>query len=121
MLVGDDHGPTPSEFLLHALASCLTAGIANVAATRGIALSEVSSMLEGEMNLLGVLGLSDQVRSGYERIRVAVTVKGDAPPETLRALVDQSRRRSPVLDVLTNGVPVELSVEPSDSGDHVST
>jgi uncharacterized OsmC-like protein len=111
MLVGDDHGPTPSEFLLHALASCLTAGIANIAATRGIALSEVSSTVEGQINLLGVLGLSEDVRSGYERIRVAVIIKGDAPAEALRAIVEQSRRRSPVLDVLTNGVPIELAVE----------
>ena len=111
MLVGDDHGPTPSEFLLHALASCLTAGIANIAAARGIALSEVSSTVEAELNLLGVLGLSDAVRNGYERIRVSVTIKGDAPPEALQAIVDQSRKRSPVLDVLTNGVPVELAVD----------
>ena len=111
MLVGDDHGPTPSEFLLHALASCLTAGIASIAAARGIALCEVSSTVDAEMNLLGVLGLSDEVRNGYERIRVSITIKGDAPPEALHAIVEQSRRRSPVLDVLTNGVPVELAVD----------
>jgi uncharacterized OsmC-like protein len=107
----DDAAPTPSEFLLHALASCLTAGIANIAAARGIALSEVSSTVEAELNLLGVLGLSDAVRNGYERIRVSVTIKGDAPPEALQAIVEQSRKRSPVLDVLTNGVAVELAVD----------
>ena len=112
MLVGDDHGPTPSEFLLHALASCLTAGIASIAAARGIALSEVSSTVEAEINLLGVLGLSDEVRNGYERIRVSIiSIKGDAPAESLQAIVEQSRQRSPVLDVLTNGVPVELVVD----------
>jgi len=111
VLVGDDHGPTPSEFLLHALASCLTAGIANIAAARGIALTEVCSTVEAEINLLGVLGLSDEVRNGYERIRVAFTIKGDAPPETLQGIVDQSRKRSPVLDVLTNGVPVEVTAQ----------
>ena len=110
VLVGDDHGPTPSEFLLHALASCLTAGIANIASARGIALTEISSTVEADLNLLGVLGLSDEVRNGYERIRLSVTIKGDAPPEALQSIVEQSRKRSPVLDVLMNGVPVEVEV-----------
>jgi hypothetical protein len=36
VLVGRDNGPTPAEFVLHALACCLTAGIANIAAARGV-------------------------------------------------------------------------------------
>jgi uncharacterized OsmC-like protein len=111
VLVGGDHAPTPVEFLLHAIAGCLTAGIANIAAARGITLSEVSSTVEGDIDLLGVLGLSDSVRNGYERIRVSFEVKGDAPPEKLRQLVEQSRARSAVYDVLTNGVPVEIEVK----------
>ena len=107
VLVGGDHAPTPVEFLLHALAGCLTAGIANIAAARGITLSEVSSTVEGDIDLLG---LSDSVRNGYERIRVRFDVKGDAPAEKLRQLVEQSQARSAVYDVLTNGVPVEISV-----------
>jgi uncharacterized OsmC-like protein len=110
VLVGGDHAPTPVEFLLHALAGCLTAGIANIAAARGITLSEVSSTVEGDIDLLGLLGLSDSVRNGYQRIRVSFDVKGDAPAEKLRQLVEQSRARSAVYDVLTNGVPVEISV-----------
>ena len=111
VLVGDDHGPTPSEFLLHALASCLTAGIVSIAAARGIALTEVSSSVEANINLLGVLGLSDEVRSGYEHIRVSFTVTGDAAPETLQAIVEQSRQHSPVFDVLSNGVAIEVVVD----------
>ena len=110
VLVGGDAAPTPVEFLLHAIAGCLTAGIANIAAARGITLSEVSSTVEGDIDLLGILGLSDSVRNGYERIRVRFEVKGDAPAEKLRQLVEQSRARSAVYDVLTNGVPVEVSV-----------
>jgi uncharacterized OsmC-like protein len=98
------------EFLLHAIAACLTAGIANVAAARGVALREVSSTVEGDINLLGVLGLSDRVRNGYQAIRVAFQISGDAPPKVLRALVEQSRARSAVYDVLTNGVPVSVEV-----------
>jgi uncharacterized OsmC-like protein len=110
VLVGGDEGPTPVEFLLHAIAACITAGMANIAAARGVTLTEVTSTVEGDINLLGVLGLSDAVRNGYERIRVSFDVKGDAPPEKLRQIVEQSRARSAVYDVLTNGVPVEIAV-----------
>ena len=110
VLVGEDRGPTPIEFLLHGLASCITAGVANVAAARGVTLTSVESRVEGDIDLQGILGLSGTVRNGYERIRVNVTIAGDAPPEKLRQIVEQSRARSAVFDVLTNGVPVDVSV-----------
>jgi len=110
VLVGGDEAPTPVEFLLHAIAACITAGIANIAAARGVTLTEVTSTVEGDINLLGILGISDTVRNGYERIRVSFDVKGDAPAEKLRQIVEQSRARSAVYDVLTNGVPVEIAV-----------
>jgi uncharacterized OsmC-like protein len=111
VLVGGGNAPTPVEFLLHAIAACLTAGLANVAAARGVTLHEVSSTVEGDIDLLGILGLSDQVRNGYKGIRVAFTISGDAPGDVLRGLIDQSRARSAVYDVLTNGVPVSVDVE----------
>ena len=110
VLVGEDRAPTPVEFLLHAIAACITSGIANIAAARGVTLTEVSSTVEGDINLLGILGLSDEVRNGYERIRVSFEIKGDAPPEKLRQIVEQSRARSAVYDVLSHGVPVEIEV-----------
>jgi uncharacterized OsmC-like protein len=110
VLVGADNGPTPVEFLLHALGACLMAGIANVAAARGVTLTSVEARIEGDMDLLGILGLSDEVRNGYQRIRVAFRIDGDAPPDTLRKIVEQSRARSAVYDVLTNGVDVSVAV-----------
>jgi uncharacterized OsmC-like protein len=110
VLVGRDRGPTPVEFLLHALAACLTAGIGNIAAARGVTLSEVESTVEGDIDLRGILGLSDQVRNGYQGIRVHFTIKGDAPADKLEKIVEQSRQRSAVYDVLTHGVPVSVTV-----------
>jgi uncharacterized OsmC-like protein len=110
VLVGRDHGPTPTEFLLHALAACLTAGIANIAAARRITLTEVRSTVTGDIDLNGILGLNPEVRNGYQQITVRFTIKGDAPAETLRELVEQSRARSAVYDNLTNGVPVAIEV-----------
>jgi len=111
VLVGRDNGPTPVEFVLHALAACLTAGLANIAAARGVRLTEVRSTVAGDIDLNGILGLDPSVRNGYQNITVTFTVRGDAPPEKLRALVEQSRARSAVFDVLTNGVPVTLEID----------
>lgn len=113
VLVGTNHGPTPVEFLLHAIAACLTSGLANIAAARGITLRRVTSTVEGDIDLLGILGLSDDVRNGYRQIRVHLDVSGDATPEQLAALVDQSRRRSAVYDVLVNGTDVQVDVTTS--------
>jgi uncharacterized OsmC-like protein len=111
VLVGEDHAPTPVEYLLHAIASCLTAGIANIAAARGVELTKVSSTVEGDIDLLGIFGLSDgAVRNGYQQVRVSFRIEGDADDETLRGIVEQSRRRSAVYDVLTNPTPVVIDV-----------
>jgi uncharacterized OsmC-like protein len=111
VLVGRDNGPTPVEFVLHALAACLTAGLANIAAARGIRLTEVQSTVAGDIDLNGILGLNPAVRNGYQNITVRFTVKGDAPAEKLRELVEQSRARSAVFDIITNQVPVSIEVE----------
>jgi len=110
VLVGNDNAPTPVEYVLHALAACLTAGLANIAAARGINLTEVESTVEGDIDLMGILGLSDQVRNGYQQIAVRFKVRGD-DPEKLRQVVEQSRQRSAVFDIVTNGVPVSIEVD----------
>ncbi len=111
VLVGRDQGPTPVEFLLHALAACVTAGIGNIAAARGVTLYEVESTVEGDIDLRGILGISGEVRNGYRQLRLAFRIKGDAPAEKLAEIVAQSRARSAVFDVLTNGVPIDLVVD----------
>jgi uncharacterized OsmC-like protein len=110
VVLGRDRGPTPVEFLLYALASCITAGIANIAAVRGVTLTRVESTLVGDIDMQGILGLSDQIRNGYQQVRMQVRIEGDASAEELTEIVEQSRARSAVYDVLTNGVPVVLDV-----------
>lgn len=111
VLVGGDKAPTPVEFLLHSLSACLTAGIGNIASARGINLEMVESTVEGNIDLMGLLGLDETVRNGYQGIRVSFRIKGNAPEEDLKKLVFRSKDRSAVYDVMTNGVPVDLQVE----------
>jgi uncharacterized OsmC-like protein len=111
VLLGIDTGPNPAEYLLHALAACLTTSLVYVAAARGVELTEVESTLEGDMDVRGALGLDDDYRNGFERIRASFRVEGDAPEEKLREVVERASKRSAVYDMVTNGVPVELEVE----------
>ena len=111
VLCGQGNAPAPIEFLLHALASCIMAGVGNVAAARGVNLESVTASVEGDINLQGLLGLDEKVRNGYQGIRIKFAIKGDAPEEKLRQIVEQSRNRSAVFDVLKNGVAIDFSVE----------
>ncbi len=107
VLLGEDQGANPAEYVLHALAACLTTSMVYHAAARGIRIESMVSTLEGDLDLQGFLGLSDQVRPGYKNIRARFTVKSDASPEQLRELA----KFSPVHDIISNPVPVTIDIE----------
>jgi uncharacterized OsmC-like protein len=102
--------PSAVEYVLQALAARLTAGSANIAAARGINLTEVTSTVEGDIDVLGILGLSDEVRNEYQQIKVGFKLRGIDPQKVLR-LVEQSRQRLAVHEPVTNGVPVAIEVD----------
>lgn len=106
VLLGEDHGANPVEYVLHALAACLTTSLVYHAAARGIRIESVESRLEGDLDLQGFLGLSDKIRRGYKQIRVHFTIKTDASAEQLQELT----RFSPVHDVIANPVPVAITL-----------
>ncbi len=111
VLVAEDNAPTPVEYLLHAIAACLTSGLVNIAAARSVPLNSVTSKVEGDIDLLGILGLGGgTVRNGYQAMRVSFEIDADADEATVRELVAQSQRRSAVYDVLTNGTMVDVAV-----------
>jgi len=107
VLLGEDKGPNPVEYVLTALVSCMTTTMVYHAAAQGIKIESVESTLEGNLDLQGFLGLREDVRKGYENITVRFKVKSDASPEALEALT----KNSPVYDVVTNPVPVSVVVE----------
>jgi uncharacterized OsmC-like protein len=109
ILLGTDTGPNPAEFVLHALAACLTTSLVYVAAARGVRLTEVESTLVGDIDVQGALGLNDEYRNGYEQIRVSSRVKGDAPPEKIQEVIQCAQERSAVFDIVTHAVPVTVS------------
>ncbi|HKH18610.1 MAG TPA: OsmC family protein [Solirubrobacteraceae bacterium] len=110
ILLGTDTGANPAEYLLHALAACLTTSIVYVAAARKVPLISVESTLTGDMDVRGALGVDDERRNGFERIAVSFRVTGNAPAEKLREVVERGKARSAVYDMVTNGVPVAVEV-----------
>jgi uncharacterized OsmC-like protein len=110
ILLGTDTGANPAEYLLHALAACLTTSIVYVAAARKVELTSVESTLTGDMDVRGALGVDDEPRNGFERIGVSFRVAGNAPAEKLREIVERAKARSAVYDMVTGGVPVAVEV-----------
>ena len=111
ILFGHNEAPNPAEFVLHALAGCLTLTIVNIAAARKVELWHVTSELEGVLDARGATGLDTAYRNGFERIDVRFRIAGDAPPEKLQEIVERAKARSVVLDIVTNPVPVEVEAE----------
>jgi uncharacterized OsmC-like protein len=109
IFASEDNGVTPVEFVLVALASCLTAGVAAVAQNREIQLRKVSCTLEGGMDVRGILGMDTDIRNGYSDIKVTYKIDADASPDDIKALVAQSQKRSAVYDIITN--PTNVIVE----------
>lgn len=111
VLCGADNAPTPAELLLAALSACITAGIGNIASIRQVKLTSVETTVEGTIDLQGIFGMDQSIRNGFSTIRASFRIRGDASPEVLKGIVEQSVARSAVFDVLTNGVPVVIAVE----------
>ena len=105
----EDNGATPVEYVLVGLAGCLTAGIASVAQLRGIQLHSITATIEGEMDILGILGADPETRNGFEGITIRFTIDADGSRADLEALIAQSQKRSAVFDIVAN--PTNVLVE----------
>ena len=110
LFASEDKGATPVEYVLVALAACLTAGIAAVAQNRQIQLRSIKATLEAGMDMQGILGIDNEVRNGFDGIRVTFYIDADATRADIAALVAQSQRRSAVFDIITNPTNVAVGV-----------
>jgi uncharacterized OsmC-like protein len=107
VLLGEDKGANPVEFVLAGLSGCMTTTLAYHSAGRGLNIESIESEYEGDIDLQGLLDLDPKVRPGYREIRVKFRVKGDADEATIQELV----RKSPVYDTLANPVKIKIEVE----------
>src|SRR5262245_40351735 len=109
IFAAEDNAATPVEIVLAGLASCLTAGVAAVAQARKVQLRKVSATLEAGMDIRGILGMDEDVRNGFDGIKVTYNIDADGSPDDIKAIVAQSQKRSAVYDIIAN--PTNVTVE----------
>jgi uncharacterized OsmC-like protein len=108
ILLGDDQSASAGEFVLHALAGCITSTFVMHATARGIRVDEISTSLEGDVDLRGLLGLDDAVTPAFSAIRVKINVKADCSDDELDDLLAYSKAHSPITQTLSRPVPVAI-------------
>jgi uncharacterized OsmC-like protein len=108
VLLGHNEGANPVEFLLHALAGCVTTTTVLHAAARGIKLRKLSTELTGNIDLQGLLALDDSVPVGYESIHIRMDIEADCSDEDLAELIAFAQRHSPVCNTVCRPVPVTI-------------
>ena len=111
VLLGRNQGRNPVEYLLVALSGCLTTTLVAYASAQGIALKSIQSWYEGELDLRGFLGISDEVSPGYQRIRVGFRIDADIPDDRKEELIRLAQRHSPVYNTISRSSPVVLHLE----------
>jgi uncharacterized OsmC-like protein len=108
VLLGHNEGANPVEFLLHALAGCVTTTTVLHAAARGLEIESISTRLTGNIDLRGLLALAD-VPAGYGGIRIEMDIKAkNASDETIDELLQFAQMHSPVCNTVCRPVPVTL-------------
>ena len=111
VLLGSNVGPNAVEAILTSIGSCLAVGFVYNAAARGIKIKALKFTIEGDIDLRGFLGLSEEVRPGYQNISVNYKINSDAPRSKIEELCEYVQRTSPVLDMIRNGLPVSVTLE----------
>lgn len=116
VLLGHDKAPNPGEYLLNALAACVTTSLVYHAAARGIEIEQVETKIEGEIDVRGFLGLDESVRKGFQNIRITLAVQADVTDEQLKEIAGLGQGFSPVFDSIANGVPIAVRTERMKAG-----
>jgi len=114
LLLGEDMGPNPVEYLLNALAACVTTSMIYHAAAKGIEIKGVESRLEGDLDLRGFLGLSNEVPMGYQQIRIYFKIDADIEDSEKEELIAMGKKYSPVYNtIFADQTSVLIGLEPS--------
>ena len=108
VLLGNNEGGNPVEYLLHALAGCVTTTTVLHATARGISIHKLSTVLVGDIDLQGLLALDDEAPVGYRSIRIEMDIEADASDEEIEDLISFAKDHSPVCNTVCRPVPVTV-------------
>ena len=113
VLLGENKGANPVEYLLVGLSGCMTTALVAHAAARGIEIKSVTSSLEGDLDVQGFLGLSETIPVAYKEIRVNFKIEADISEQEKQELVEMAQKYSPVFNSLTQPVKVKVGLDRS--------
>lgn len=111
LLLGEDKGPNPVEHALNAVAACVTAAMVYHGAAKGIKIKGIESRVEGDLDLRGFLGISDDIPVGYKNIRIHFKIDADISDEEKEELVKMGHKYSPVFNTISNATPVVAQLD----------
>jgi uncharacterized OsmC-like protein len=111
VLLGNNQGTNPVEYLLVALSGCITTSIVAHASAKGINIKSIESRYEGDIDLRGFLGLSEEVPVGYQEIRVFFKIEADVSNREKEEMLGMGRKFSPVFNTITKSAPVSVHLE----------
>lgn len=111
VLCGQNLGANPVEYLLVGLSGCLTTALISHAAARGIEVKRVESRYEGDLDLRGFLGISEEVPVGYKNIRVYFKIEADVSDDQKEDLIRMAQKYSPVFNSIAKPIPVSVQLE----------
>ncbi|KAF5035450.1 OsmC-like protein [anaerobic digester metagenome] len=111
VLCGRNKGANPVEYLLVALSGCLTTSLIAHASVRGMEIRKVESRYEGELDLQGFLGISEEVPVGYKKIDIYFKIDADLSDAQKLELIEMAKKYSPVYNSVANPVPVSVKLD----------
>jgi uncharacterized OsmC-like protein len=111
VLLGNNEGRNPVEYLLVALSGCITTSIVAHASAKGFEIKGVESRYEGDIDLRGFLGLSEEVPVGYQEIRVFFKIDADVSDEQKEEMIRMGQKYSPVYNTITKSAPVSVHLD----------
>ena len=110
VLLGNDNGANPVEYLLAGLAGCITTSLVCYAAARGVKINSIESTMEGDIDLQGLLQIDKSVNPGYQGINISFKIDSDASKETLQELIDLAKNVSPVANTISRPTPLNVTL-----------
>lgn len=108
VLLGNDNGANPVEYLLAGLAGCITTSLVCHAAARGIKINSIESTLQGNIDLRGLLQMDKSINPGYDGINISFTIDSDAPQKDLEELIELAKKASPVANTISRPTPINV-------------
>ena len=106
----EDNGPTPTEILLTALASCLSANIVTLAQNHNIQLSNMTTRIEGDMNVYGITGMGSTIHNNLKAIRINIAIHSDSSLEDIKAIIAQAKKYSTVFNIIEDQVNINITI-----------